>query len=103
MATSIAHCCIHATQATHFRNTLELYVLPECLYGKYRQCEDSLFKHYVGSTWHSDDAAFMKAVFRNRLQLGTVALLVAAVGACLGLLRLWRTQVEQRAAQAKGH
>lgn len=78
-------------------------MLPECLYGKYRQCADSLFKHYVGSTWHSDDAAVMKGIFHYRLQLGSVALLLVAAVASVGLLKAWRAHVEQRAAQAKGH
>ena len=90
-------------QATHYPDTRELYVLPECLYGKYTQCEDSLFIHYKGSTWHSDDAAVMKGIFHYRLQLGSVLLLMVAAVASVGLLRAWRTHVEQRAVQAKGH
>lgn len=92
---------MHAVaQATHYRRTRELFVLPECLYGKYRQCKDSLFKHYVGSTWHSDDAAFMKGIFHHRLELGSLVLLVVGGGVVLAMLRSWRAL---RAAQVKGH
>ena len=49
-----------AAQAAHFKAQEELYVLPECLYGKYTPCEQTLFKHYVGSTWHGGDADTLK-------------------------------------------
>ena len=76
-------------------------MLPECLYGKYEKCDESLFTHYVGSTWHADDAALMKNVFRWRTQLAAAALLAAVAVAVVyfGRAAGWQPQ----AAPAKGH
>ncbi len=89
------------SQAAHYRATRELFVLPECLYGKYQKCDESLFTHYVGSTWHADDAALMKNVFRWRAQLATAAVLAAVAVAVVYFGRLgWQLQ---QAPPAKGH
>lgn len=44
-------------------------MLPGCLYGKYVSCDTTLFKHYVGSTWHGSDASTLKWIFRERAPL----------------------------------
>ena len=78
-------------------------MLPECLYGKYMQCDESLFVHYVGSTWHSDDAALMKNVFRHRLQLASAAVVAALAVAAVYWGRSGRQTQAQAAVQAKGN
>lgn len=57
------------TQASHYPEQKQLYVLPGCLYGKYVKCDAPLFKHYEGSTWHGNDASALKWIFRERLVL----------------------------------
>lgn len=52
--------CPCSSQASHYKPQSELFVLPECLYGKYTPCEETLFKHYTGSTWHGSDASTLK-------------------------------------------
>ena len=90
-------------QASRYTDQRQLYVLPECLYGKYVKCEESLFIHYVGSTWHSDDAAFMKNIFRHRTQLAAAALVAAVAVAAVYYRSSDRGTQTQAAALVKGH
>ena len=91
------------SQASRYKDKRQLFVLPECLYGKYVTCEESLFIHYVGSTWHADDAAFMKNLFRHRTALATAALVAALAAAAVYYGRLDRETQTQAAAAVKGH
>ena len=77
-------------------------MLPECLYGKYQKCDEALFTHYVGSTWHADDAALMKNVFRWRAQFGIAALLAAVAVAVVYFGRSGYWQLQQAPQAAKG-
>ncbi len=90
-------------QASRYKDKRQLFVLPECLYGKYVTCDDSLFIHYVGSTWHADDAALMKNIFRHRLQIAMAALVAALAVAIVLYGRSDRGTQTQAAALVKGH
>jgi mannosyltransferase OCH1-like enzyme len=76
-------------QASHYQKQMELFVLPECLYGKYTPCEETLFKHYTGSTWHGSDASTLKWVFRERLPLLAFVAAAAAALTAVAVSRGW--------------
>lgn len=80
-------------QAAHYADKKGLYVLPECLYGKYVPCNTTLFKHYVGSTWHGSDASTLKWIFRERAPL---LLLAGATSHPSALLKKLMIQVIKR-------
>ena len=90
-------------QASRYQDKRQLFVLPECLYGKYVTCNDSLFIHYVGSTWHANDAALLKNIFRHRLQIAMAALVAALAVAVVLYGRSDRGTQTQAAALVKGH
>jgi inositol phosphorylceramide mannosyltransferase catalytic subunit len=65
----------------------EVRILPKSLYGKNAKPEeapDAFFEHFYGSSWHSDDAAFIGFLgsWGKRLMIAGLVVLV------LGLLRL---------------
>lgn len=85
-------------QASHYPDQKQLFVLPGCLYGKYVKCDQSLFKHYKGSTWHGNDASALKWIFQERLVLLLVTgAVLAAVVATLQVTGLppWSTAAHQ--------
>jgi len=91
-------------QAAHYADKKGLYVLPECLYGKYVPCNTTLFKHYVGSTWHGSDASTLKWIFRERaplLLLAGAAIILAVVAVHRGWLVTWAASQPQ--SQPKAH
>jgi len=81
-----------------------LFVLPECLYGKYTPCEETLFKHYTGSTWHGSDASTLKWIFRERAPILSFVVLggvgLAALAVSRGWLAAWAGGQPQSAAKA---
>lgn len=65
----------------------EVRILPKSLYGKNAQpgeAPHSFFIHYYGSSWHSDDAAFISFLDK----WGKILMWVALVALVVGVIRL---------------
>ncbi|CAF1069412.1 unnamed protein product [Adineta ricciae] len=76
-------------EASNYVNRSSIDVLSQDLYGKYtHNSTRSLFKHLKASSWHGNDAALVKWIYRRRIIL--LLLLAVSLASALVLIYLAR-------------
>ncbi|CAF0778515.1 unnamed protein product [Rotaria sordida] len=67
-------------EASYYRNRFSISVLSEELYGKYtHNSSRSLFRHLKASSWHGNDAAIVKWIYRQRTILFSLSIILFLV------------------------